>query len=511
MKSRRLDTLALVAGALLLWQALHWIVGPNVISAPIATIARAIELLQTRSFWDHAVSTATAFGVASVIAILAGIVLGLWLGLRRFAGDVADPILGTLYSIPKITLYPLILLIFGLGISAKIAFGVIHGIFPIAIFTMNAVRNVAPVPRTDAVVELLERRESGGELDEAAHTIVQRAVAEIVSRQVEIGIDVVSDGETAKMSYATYVKDRLTGFSEEGPTKAARPHLDVAPFPDFQRKMELLTGARRFKRVSCVGPVAVRDRAALQRDLVNMKLATARVQPIDAFLNAASPGVVASFLPNQYYTSHEAYVEAVANAMSEEYRAIVTAGFVIQIDCPDLAMSRHTAFQDLTEAEFLKRAQFHVEALNHALAGIPSDKVRIHVCWGNYEGPHTHDIDLAKILKTILALNAQGLSLEAANPRHEHEWTIWRDIKLPADKVLLPGVIDTSTNYVEHPDLVAQRIVRFAELVGRARVIASTDCGFGTSAGYGKIDPEIAFLKLGALVAGAARASKHLW
>lgn len=371
--------------------------------------------------------------------------------------------------------------------------------------------HVGSLPRTDAVVELLERRESGGELDEAAHTIVQRSVADIVSRQVEIGIDVVSDGETTKMSYATYVKDRLTGFSEEGPTKAARPHLDVAPFPDFQRKMELLTGARRFKRVSCVGPVAVRDRAALQRDLVNMKLATARVQPIDAFLNAASPGVVASFLPNRYYTSHEAYVEAVANAMSEEYRAIVTAGFVIQIDCPDLAMSRHTAFQDLTEAEFLKRAQFHVEALNHALAGIPSDKVRIHVCWGNYEGPHTHDIDLAKILKTILALNAQGLSLEAANPRHEHEWTIWRDIKLPADKVLLPGVIDTSTNYVEHPDLVAQRIVRFAELVGRARVIASTDCGFGTSAGYGKIDPEIAFLKLGALVAGAARASKHLW
>jgi 5-methyltetrahydropteroyltriglutamate--homocysteine methyltransferase len=284
--------------------------------------------------------------------------------------------------------------------------------------------HVGSLPRTDAVVELLERRESGSELDEAAHTIVQRSVADIVSRQVEIGIDVVSDGETTKMSYATYVKDRLTGFSEEGPTKAATPHLDVAPFPDFQRKMELLTGARRFKRVSCVGPVAVRDRTALQRDLVNMKLATARAQPIDAFLNAASPGVVASFLPNQYYTSHEAYVEAVASAMSEEYRAIVTAGFVIQIDCPDLAMSRHTAFQDLTEAEFLKRAQFHVEALNHALAGIPSDKVRIHVCWGNYEGPHTHDIDLAKILKTILALNAQGLSLEAANPRHEHEWTI---------------------------------------------------------------------------------------
>ncbi len=372
--------------------------------------------------------------------------------------------------------------------------------------------HVGSLPRTDAVVELLERRESGSELDEAAHTIVQRSVADIVSRQVEIGIDVVSDGETTKMSYATYVKDRLTGFSEEGPTKAATPHLDVAPFPDFQRKMELLTGARRFKRVSCVGPVAVRDRTALQRDLVNMKLATARAQPIDAFLNAASPGVVASFLPNQYYTSHEAYVEAVASAMSEEYRAIVTAGFVLQIDCPDLAMSRHTAFQDLTEAEFLKRAQFHVEALNHALANIPSDMVRIHVCWGNYEGPHTHDIDLAKIIKIVLARQCAGAVSRSRQSRvMTTNGRFGRDIKLPDDKVLLPGVIDTSTNYVEHPDLVAQRIVRFAELVGRERVIASTDCGFGTSAGYGKIDPEIAFLKLGALVAGAARASKHLW
>jgi 5-methyltetrahydropteroyltriglutamate--homocysteine methyltransferase len=307
------------------------------------------------------------------------------------------------------------------------------------------------------------------------------------------------------------VKDRLTGFSDEGSTEPLKPHLDVAPFPELRRKMALLTGPRRFKRVSCIGPIAMRDRVGLQRDLDNMRRAVAAAAPVEAFLNAASPGVVASFLPNSYYPTHEAYVEAVATAMREEYQAIVAAGFVIQIDCPDLAMSRHTGFQDLSESAFLKRAQFHAEVLNHALSGIPSDRARVHVCWGNYEGPHTHDLDLLKILPTILSIRTQGLSLEAANPRHEHEWAVWQDVKLPSDKVLLPGVIDTSTNYVEHPELVAQRILRFAKLIGRERVIASTDCGFGTSAGHGKIDPGVAFLKLGSLVAGAALASKQLW
>jgi 5-methyltetrahydropteroyltriglutamate--homocysteine methyltransferase len=273
----------------------------------------------------------------------------------------------------------------------------------------------------------------------------------------------------------------------------------------------LLTGTRRFKRVVCVGPVTARSQEPLDRDLSNMRRACDAARPTEAFLNAASPGVVASFLPNQYYGSHDAYVEAVADAMRSEYAAIVRAGFVLQVDCPDLAMSRHAAFQDLGEAEFLARARFHVEALNHALAGIASDRVRIHVCWGNYEGPHTHDIDLAKILDVVLAVNANALSIEAANPRHEHEWAIWQDVALPPDKILLPGVVDTSTNYVEHPDLVAQRLVRLAQAVGRERIIASTDCGFGTSAGYGKIDPAIAYLKLGALVAGAARASAQLW
>jgi 5-methyltetrahydropteroyltriglutamate--homocysteine methyltransferase len=370
--------------------------------------------------------------------------------------------------------------------------------------------HVGSLPRTDSVVDLLTRRENGEPAPEF-DDVVRDAVADIVKRQVDLGIDVVSDGEMGKISYATYVKDRLTGFADDGATESAKPHLDLQPFPDLRRKMALLTGTRRFKRVACIGPVSVRDRAGLDRDLDNMRDATAAATPTEAFLNAGSPGVVASFLPNRYYPTHEAYIAAVADAMRDEYAAIVRTGFILQVDCPDLAMSRHATFQDLSEAEFLKRAAFHVDALNHALAGVPADRVRIHVCWGNYEGPHTHDVDLAKILPIVLGVNAQALSLEAANPRHEHEWTIWRETKLPDDKVLLPGVLDTSTNYVEHPDLVAQRIVRLAELVGRERVIASTDCGFGTSAGYGKIDPEIAFLKLAALVDGAERASKRLW
>jgi 5-methyltetrahydropteroyltriglutamate--homocysteine methyltransferase len=372
--------------------------------------------------------------------------------------------------------------------------------------------HVGSLPRSQPVVDLLQQRESGADLDPSEFTEVTRhAVADIVQRQVDLGIDVVSDGETSKISYSTYVRDRLTGFSTEGPTETAKPHLDLAPFPDLRRKMALLTGPRPFKRVACVGPVKVRDRTALACDVENMRRAVAGAGPVDAFLNAASPGVVATFLPNQYYPTHEAYIEAVADAMRDEYETIAGAGFVLQVDCPDLAMARHTAFQDLSEAEFLKRAQFHVEALNHALEGVPSDQVRIHVCWGNYEGPHTHDVDLAKVLEIILGVKAQALSIEAANPRHEHEWAIWKESKLPPDKILLPGVVDTCSNYVEHPDLVAQRLIRFADVVGRERIIASTDCGFGTFAGYGKIDPDVAWLKLGSVVEGAARASKRLW
>jgi len=372
--------------------------------------------------------------------------------------------------------------------------------------------HVGSLPRSNEVVELLQRREHDqhATLPQFAATM-RNAVAAIVKRQVDIGIDTVSDGETSKINYATYVRNRLTGFADEGSTEPARPHLDLAPFPELRRKMVLLTGSRRSKRVACIGPITYCGQADLAEDVANMKAAVAGAAPVDAFLNAASPGVVASFLPNRYYPSHEAYIEAVAAAMREEYEAIVAAGFILQIDCPDLAMSRHTAFQELSEEQFLKRAQFHVEVLNGALANIQPDKVRVHVCWGNYEGPHTYDVALATILQTVLGLKAKAFSIEAANPRHDHEWTLWNEIALPDDKILLPGVIDTSTNYVEHPHLVAQRIVRFASLLGRERVMASTDCGFGTSAGYGKIDPEVAFLKLATLVEGAARASDQLW
>jgi 5-methyltetrahydropteroyltriglutamate--homocysteine methyltransferase len=372
--------------------------------------------------------------------------------------------------------------------------------------------HVGSLPRSNAVLKLLDARESRAACDGAEFDrTIRQAVADIVKRQVDTGIDIVSDGETGKISYATYVHDRLGGFSEEGNPGPPKPHLDVAPFPDFRRKMAQLTGAQRFKRVTCVGPITVQNREGLTRDLANMRAAVEAAKPVEAFLTAASPGVVASFLPNRHYPSHETYIEAIAEAMREEYEAIVAAGFILQLDCPDLAMSRHTGFQDLTEAEFLKRAAFHVEVLNHALAKVPANMVRMHVCWGNYEGPHTHDIDFRKIAGIVLGAKPQGIALEAANPRHAHEWAVWKDVALPDDKLLLPGVIDTSTNYVEHPVLVAERIVRFAELVGRERVIANTDCGFGTAAGSGKLDPEIVFLKLGALVAGAAAASERLW
>src|ERR1700722_293549 len=368
------------------------------------------------------------------------------------------------------------------------------------------------VARRDAVLHLLEERENRRDTDTAQFDRgIRQAVLDVVKRQVDAGIDIVSDGGTRKNSSATYVHDRLTGFSDEGSTEGAKPHADLAPFPDLRRKMAQLSGVRRFRRVACVGPIAVGNRQALAHDLANMRAAVEAARPAEAFLPAASPGVVASFLPNTYYRSHEEYVAAIAEAMREEYAAIVAAGFVLQIDCPDLAMSRHTVFQDLSESEFLRRAAFHAEALNHALANIPPSMVRIHVCWGNYEGPHTHDIALAKIINIVLGVKAQAIAIEAANPRHAHEWTVWQEFRLPDDKLLLPGVIDTSTNYVEHPALVAERIVRFAQIVGRKRVIANTDCGFGTAAGYGKLDPEVVYLKLGALVAGAAQASKLLW
>jgi 5-methyltetrahydropteroyltriglutamate--homocysteine methyltransferase len=369
--------------------------------------------------------------------------------------------------------------------------------------------HVGSLPRAPALAEILLKKDHGQDYDPALYDrLIADAVDAAVARQAAIGIDVPSDGEQGKVGYATYMMDRLTGFGGDVPRKVSR---DLQAYPDFRRRMAQLAGAQAFRRAACIGPVALKDAAPLNRDLANLSRASERAGYTEAFMNAASPGLVTAFQPNQHYPSHEAYVEAVAAAMRPEYEAIVAAGMVLQLDCPDLAMARHTGFQDLTEDEFLARAALHVEALNWALEDIPADRARLHICWGNYEGPHDFDIALEKVVGIVLKAKPAGLLFEAANPRHEHEWALWRDVALPADKVLIPGVIDSCSNYIEHPELVAQRIERFAAIVGRERVVAGTDCGFGTFAGTGKVDGEIAWRKLGALVEGAAIASRRLW
>jgi 5-methyltetrahydropteroyltriglutamate--homocysteine methyltransferase len=369
--------------------------------------------------------------------------------------------------------------------------------------------HVGSLPRSAAVCELLIAKEKGKPYDpEVFERTMRDEVAAVVKRQVATGIDVVSDGETAKIGYSTYMQERLTGF---GGHIDRKPATDLADYPELRKKLAVIMGPQEFNRASCIGPVAVKTLAPLERDIENFRAALGGSGAAEGFLNAASPGVVSAFQINKYYKTHADYIAAIAAAMKPEYDAIVKAGFLLQVDCPDLAMARHTGFQDLSEAEFVARAEENVAALNAALTDIPADRVRIHICWGNYEGPHDHDIDLAKVLPAILKAKAQAIAFEAANPRHDHEWAVWKLAKLPDDKVLIPGVLDTCTNYVEHPELVAQRLGRFADVVGRERVIAGTDCGFGTFAGYGKVDPEVAYKKLAALVDGARIASRRLW
>jgi 5-methyltetrahydropteroyltriglutamate--homocysteine methyltransferase len=371
--------------------------------------------------------------------------------------------------------------------------------------------HVGSLPRPQPLVELLIKKDREEPYDHAQfEALVKQAVADIVARQVQIGIDVVSDGETSKVGYATYVHERLTGFG--GEPFQPKPNRDVADYPDFRRRLELFIGPQQIRRLCCTGDIRRQDHESAQRDITNFKAAIEASKPVDAFMPAASPGVVSTFQPNRHYPNHAAYIGAIAEAMQEEYEAIANAGIVVQLDSPDLAMARHTGFQDLNEAEFLKQAEQQVEALNHALAHVPAGSSRLHLCWGNYEGPHDFDIPLQKILPIILKAKPQAISFEAANPRHEHEWVVWKETKLPDDKVLIPGVIDTCTNYIEHPELVAQRICQFADIVGRERVIAGSDCGFATFVGHaGRVDPDIAFRKLGAMVEGAAIASKRLW
>jgi 5-methyltetrahydropteroyltriglutamate--homocysteine methyltransferase len=369
--------------------------------------------------------------------------------------------------------------------------------------------HVGSLPRPPELRQLLVAKDKGEPYDKAAlDRLTREAVLDIVRRQAATGLDIVNDGEMSKPGYSTYVADRLSGFAGHEP---AKPRLDTRDHPNFQAAYERMTGANVARRSVCVGPIAVKDRDPLAQDLANLRDALARVCVAEGFMTAASPGLVPVFQNNRHYPTHEAYVEAIAAAMQQEYEAIVEAGFVLQLDCPDLAMAHHTSFQDLDETDFLKRAAFHIEVLNHTLRNVPADRCRIHICWGNYEGPHDHDIDFAKVAPILVKAKPMALVVEAANPRHAHEWRVWQEVKLPDDKILIPGVLDTSTNYVEHPELVAERLCRFADLVGRERVIAGSDCGFGTFAGYGKLDPDISFKKLRAMVEGAAIASKRLW
>jgi 5-methyltetrahydropteroyltriglutamate--homocysteine methyltransferase len=370
--------------------------------------------------------------------------------------------------------------------------------------------HVGSLPRSQAVVDYIFARENKKNYDiEAFDICMTEACSHTVKRQVDAGIDIVSDGETSKISYATYVKDRYTGFDGDSPRNAP---ADLKLFPTFLERLADDGGTPSYARPMCVGEVKSKDHFELTKDINNLKSAMKLHGAKQGFMNAASPGVISLFLQNDFYPTREAYLSALADVMRDEYKIIVDSGLQLQLDCPDLALSRHMSFSDLSDSEFVKIANSHVEALNYALKGIDPSRVRVHICWGNYEGPHVCDLGMDKIFSTLMNVSANYILFETSNPRHAHEWTVFKDRKseIPGDKILVPGVLDTTTNFVEHPELVAQRLERFVEIVGMERVVAGTDCGFGTFAGFGSVDPEIAYAKLQALSDGAEIASKRL-
>jgi 5-methyltetrahydropteroyltriglutamate--homocysteine methyltransferase len=367
--------------------------------------------------------------------------------------------------------------------------------------------HVGSLPRPQGVVDQIFARERGDAIDEALfNRVMQGAVDEVVRLQARSGIDIVSDGEMSKISYATYIKDRYTGFDGDSPR---RTPADLLDYPGFMKRLASGGGTPSYRRPCCVGPIGVRTMEPLKNDIEHVKAAAKKHGAHQVFMNAASPGVVALFQPNQHYASDDAYLEALAHALRHEYHAIVDAGLILQLDSPDLGLGRHMMFKELDEAAYLARISQHVEALNFALAALPAERVRMHVCWGNYEGPHHKDVALETILPIVLRAKPQGLLFEASNPRHAHEWETIEKLKrtIPDDKVLIPGVLDSTTNFIEHPRLVAQRISRFAHIVGRDRVVAGTDCGFGTFAGFGAVDAEIVYAKFSAMAEGATMAS----
>jgi 5-methyltetrahydropteroyltriglutamate--homocysteine methyltransferase len=367
--------------------------------------------------------------------------------------------------------------------------------------------HVGSLPRSAAVTDVVFMQEKGESPNDAAQ-IIRSAVDEVVARQVLNGVDVVSDGEMSKISYATYIKDRISGFDGDSDRE---PPSDLEEFPGFLKRQAQSGGTPTYRRPCCVGDIQVKDMGPVTEDIDNLVAANAAHGPVQSFMNAASPGVIALFQPNKHYASHEDYLEALAAAMAHEYRAIVEAGIVLQLDSPDLGLGRHMLFKGKSDAEYQAQAALHVDALNHALEGIPKEMVRLHVCWGNYEGPHHHDAPMELVLPIALRANVGALLFESSNPRHAHEWEVFANTDLPEDLILVPGVIDSTTNFVEHPKLVAERICRFADIVGKERVMAGSDCGFSTFAGFGAVDEDIVYAKLQSMADGATIASKKLW
>jgi len=371
--------------------------------------------------------------------------------------------------------------------------------------------HVGSLPRSAAVTDLVFAVERGDAVDQAQFdAVIGAAIDEVVARQVAVGIDLVSDGEMSKISYATYIKDRISGFDGDSPRT---PPADLEDFPHFLQRQNKSGGTPTYRRPKCVGPVAPMTLAPLEADLKHLTAALAHHRPAGGFMNAASPGVIALFQPNDYYQTQDDYLEALGEAMRPEYEAIVDAGLILQLDSPDLGLGRHMMYKGRSDVDYVTLIEMHVEVLNNALRNISAERVRMHVCWGNYEGPHTHDVEMGVILPTLMKAKPAGLLFETSNPRHQHDWNYFAEMidRIPADKVLIPGVIDSTTNFVEHPRVVAERIERFADIIGRERVIAGTDCGFSTFAGFGAVDPDIVYAKLGALVEGAALASRKLW
>jgi 5-methyltetrahydropteroyltriglutamate--homocysteine methyltransferase len=365
------------------------------------------------------------------------------------------------------------------------------------------------LPRPDDLIRMMYAKEEGVPVDAAAlGKRVRKAVAEVVRKQVEAGIDLVNDGEMSKPSYATYIKDRLAGFGGTGNTFV---YQDLAQFPRLEKRVFGDPGRSRRKTPACNGPISVRDAEAAQTDADNLKVAVAGTKAAETFMSAASPGVVSLFFRNDHYKDHEIYLYAIAEAMRHEYETVTKAGIVLQIDCPDLGMGRHIQYGDLSLEEFRKRARQHVEALNHAVANIAPELLRMHLCWGNYEGPHHCDVALADVIDIVFLAKPPAISLEAANPRHAHEWAVFERVKLPDGKVLIPGVIESKSNFIEHPELIAQRIARYANLVGRENVIAGSDCGYGTWVGQAAVDPDVVWAKFAAMAEGARIATRQFW